>query len=121
VKIKLDENLGARGQELFTADGHDACTVLAQKLQGSTDDKLFAACGQEERCLVTLDLDFASPLRFSPKNSAGIIVLRLPAQPSHPLLCQTIRTLLDGLKKETVTGKLWIVEPSRIRIHVEGP
>jgi predicted nuclease of predicted toxin-antitoxin system len=119
AKFKLDENLGKRGQEMFAAVGHDACTVLAQKLQGATDEELFAACGRERRCLVTLDLDFASPLRFPPKGSPGIIVLPLPAQPSHQLLCQSIQNAINALKKEAIEDTLWIVEPGRIRIHLE--
>jgi len=106
---------------MFAAAGHDASTVLAQKLPGATDEEIFGVCCREKRCLVTLDMDFSSVLRFPPQDSAGIIVLRLPAQPSPTLLCQTILTLLEGLKKEKVTGKLWIVEPGRIRIHVAGP
>jgi len=119
MKFKLDENFGSRCLDLFAAAGHDACTVWAQKLPGATDDQLFSVCLAEGRALVTLDLDFSNLLRFPPGESAGLAVLRLPARPSLALLSQTVQTLLDGLGREPITGKLWIVEPGRIRVHDE--
>lgn len=117
MRFKLDENFGTRCLDLFAAAGHDACTVWSQQLHGATDDQLFSVCLTEGRALVTLDLDFTNLLRFPPARIAGLAVLRLPARPSHTLLRQTVQTLLDGLDREPITGKLWIVEPGRIRIH----
>ena len=117
MKFKLDENFGAQCLDLFVLAGHDACTVQEQQLQGATDDWLFAVCLAEGRALVTLDLDFTNLLRFQPALSAGLAVLRLPARPSFALLRQAVQTLLDGLRREPIAGKLWIVEPGRIRVH----
>jgi predicted nuclease of predicted toxin-antitoxin system len=117
MRFKLDENFGTRCLDLFVAAGHDACTVRTQQLQGTTDEQLFSVCLAEGRALVTLDLDFTNLLRFPPNQSAGLAVLRLPARPSLALLRQTVQTLLDGLGREPITGKLWIVEPGRIRVH----
>lgn len=64
MKIKLDENLGQRGAELFRAAGHDVATVPGQGLCSASDRELIMACKAEKRCLVSLDLDFANPLVF---------------------------------------------------------
>ncbi len=66
MKLKLDENLGNRGAELFRAAGHEVATVSEQLLTSASDEKLINTCHAEQRCLITLDLDFSNPLRFAP-------------------------------------------------------
>ena len=78
MKIKLDENLGQRGADLFRTAGHDVATVPDQKLTSAPDHDVIAACHAEQRCLVTLDLDFSNPLRFPPWDFSGIEVLHMP-------------------------------------------
>ena len=117
MRFKLDENFGARTQQFFRASGHEVRTVVEQDLQGSSDHDLFAACAREQRCLVTLDLDFANVLRFPPDKVGGIAVIRLPQNPSLALLEGLIRQLLRMVGKEPLNQKLWIVETGRIRVH----
>ena len=37
MKLKLDENIGCRGQEILRAEGHDVSTVTQQNLTSSAD------------------------------------------------------------------------------------
>lgn len=116
MKFKLDENFGIRTQKLFHAAGHDAQTVRDQRLQGCSDHYLYEVCCAEERCLVTLDMDFADVTRFPPANSNGIAVIRVPRNPSI-MLEQLIRQFLQALIQMPIENRLWIVEVGRIRIH----
>ncbi|MBI5486248.1 MAG: hypothetical protein HY905_02830 [Deltaproteobacteria bacterium] len=70
----------------------------------------------EARTLVSLDLDFANPLRFPPGGTAGIVVVRVP-RPLLSLIEETLRAALPRLRQETLAGRLWIVEPGRIRLY----
>jgi predicted nuclease of predicted toxin-antitoxin system len=117
MKFKLDENFGTRTQQLFHAAGYDIQTVRDQGLQGYSDQHLSEIYYTEQRCLVTLDLDFADVTRFPPARTSGIVVIRVPRNPSLALLEQIVRQFLQALARVPVEKKLWIVEIGRIRIH----
>jgi predicted nuclease of predicted toxin-antitoxin system len=116
LKFKLDENLDFRLAAAIQEKGFDGDTVLDETLSGISDDGLFEVCKKSDRVLITLDLDFANPLRFPPRCAPGIMVLR----PQNPKLEQ-VRSLLFNalarLKEESIEGRLWIVEPGRVRIY----
>jgi predicted nuclease of predicted toxin-antitoxin system len=116
-EVKLDENFGTRTQRIFLAADHDVQAVRDEGLQGSSDQHLYDVCRLEQRCLVTLDLDFADTIRFQPMQEAGIAVIRLPRNPSLPLLEQLVRQFLEMLTKMSISGRLWVVEIGRIRVH----
>lgn len=79
MKFKLDENFAGRTVRLFRERKLDVETVRDEELEGATDQTLFEACVQERRCLVTLDLNFSNVIRFPPKETTGIAVIRVPS------------------------------------------
>ena len=117
MRLKLDENLGQRGAFLLRRAGHDVVTVFDQGLQSTFDPDLIEVCRTEDRCLVTLDLDFSNPLRFNPEDYAGIVVLRLPARATPQNLLDAFETLIGALLIEEVIGKLWIIQRGQLRIY----
>jgi len=116
MRFKLDENLDRRAAKLLEEKGHDAKTVVDQALGGAADPHLAEVCRREQRCLVTLDLDFSNILAYPPENYAGIIVLRPPST-----ILRLQRALIEEFAERLGTlpleGCLWIVEVGRIRIH----
>lgn len=116
MRFKLDENLDGRLAELLTERGHEADSVVAEGLGGSSDEQRFKKCVEDRRVLVTLDLDFADPLRFAPAKGAGIMVLR-PRRNTLALIRETLAATLPELERDQIEGALWIVEPGRVRMH----
>ena len=119
VKLKLDENLGRRWSEQLRNAGHDVHTIWDEQLSGAHDADVLAAAVDEGRALVTLDLDFANPLRFPPDTTAGIAVLRLRDHSGRDELDALIGALARALEGSDPTGHLWIVDRARVRQYEE--
>lgn len=115
MRLKLDENLGAYCAELFRSAGHDIATVPEQDLCSSKDSKILEVCRAEERCLVTLDLEFGNPLIFNPAENQGVAVLRLPPKSTFQDLVDNVRTLIEGLARKEIGGRLWIIQRGKLR------
>ena len=116
MRFKLDENLDLRLVPLLEESRHDVDTVHGERLTGSQDDVIYEACVHSGRVLVSLDLDFANPMRFPPGETPGIVIVR-PARPLLPLIRATLAAALPELTARSLAGKLWIVEPGRIRLY----
>ena len=114
--FKLDENLPSEATELFRKAGHDALSVLDQLLGGHADDELTVICKQEQRALVTLDLDFSDIRAYPPEEHTGIVVLRLNSQ-AKPHVLDVLERLTPSFNEEPLAQKLWIVSESMIRIR----
>lgn len=117
MKFKLDENLGPSIQSIFQEHGHDCATAREEGLGGADDPKMLQAAIAEDRILVTNDHDFGNVLAYPPDDTAGIVVLNPPGRVSSRLLRRLVLALLGALSRENVHGRLWIVEPGRIREH----
>ncbi|MCI0528220.1 MAG: DUF5615 family PIN-like protein, partial [Nitrospira sp.] len=116
MNFKIDENLPLEIAAFLTEAGHSAITVFDQSIGGSTDSKVMTVCIQEDRALVTLDLDFSDIRSYPPRNFPGIIVLRAVNQSKWSLI-ELSRQILPVLATESLKGQLWIVEPGRVRIR----
>jgi predicted nuclease of predicted toxin-antitoxin system len=117
MRFKLNETFGSRSARLFPEAGHEVETVFKEGLSGASDELIFETCIQEKRCLLSLDLDFADVVRFPPHKTAGVAVLRIPKGASLSLLEKFVSDLLSMLDAQPITGRLWIVEAGRIRVH----
>ena len=116
MQLKLDENLSPDFREPLVRAGHDVATVYEQRLGGADDPKVAEGCKREGRCLVTADQDFAQIIDYPPEQFAGIVVLRHP-QPTLQGMRDLVAQLAVAVERESPIGRLWIVEPGRIRIH----
>jgi hypothetical protein len=84
---------------------------------GADDVALYRVCRAEGRVLVTLDRDFGEILRFPPEGTAGIVVLACRGRLSPAFILKRITELVGFLRTQDISGRLWIVEPGRLRVH----
>jgi predicted nuclease of predicted toxin-antitoxin system len=116
MKFKLDENIPVEVSMLLREAGHDALSVLDQGMGGKADEHIIQVCMQEQRALITLDLDFADIKTYPPSNYHGIFVLRVKMQ-SRSKVLEVVTKLIPYLPSESIEKQLWIVEEDKIRMR----
>ena len=119
MKFKFDENLPSDLGALLRAVGHAAHSVPDEDLRGAADPSIAKVCQDEQRILITLDLDFAHIKNYPPQGYPGIIVLRLARQDRDTVLA-IIPRILTLLQTEPIAQRLWIVDDNRTRIRGEA-
>jgi len=80
MKFKIDQNLPLEFESILAANGHDAISVFNQGLIGASDERIVRICHDEQRALITADLDLSDIRAYPPQESAGYIVFRLKEQ-----------------------------------------
>ena len=116
MRFKVDENLPRETCDLLNHAGHDAISVGEQALSGADDAQVYQLCQDEQRALITLDVDFANRRAYDPTSSSGVIVLRLARQ-DKPRVLAAVARALPVLEREPLAKRLWVVEETRIRIR----
>ena len=116
MKFKIGQNLPIEAADLLAAAGHDAMTVYEQSLGGAPDERIVDVCKHEGRILITADLDLSDIRRYPPSQTPGYMVLRLPRQSKQALL-DLLAKAIPMLAARPIDGRLWIVEPDRLRIR----
>jgi len=116
MKFKIDENLPHEFSGVLRDAGHDAMTVLEEKMAGISDQDLIALCQDEDRILMSLDMDFTDIRLYPPVNCPGVLVFRLQSHDKRRLLVSLDR-ILSVLALEPISHRLWIVGEDGIRIR----
>ena len=116
MQFKVDENLPPEIADILIQNGHDATTVLQEGLGGMADPGISDVCREEQRILVTLDMDFADIREYPLGYLPGTIVMRLDSQDKATIL-DVFSEVIPHLSEDDLTGKLWLVEQGRIRIR----
>jgi predicted nuclease of predicted toxin-antitoxin system len=116
MKFKIDQNLPVEFSTILQQAGHDALTVLQQHLGGAPDPKIVAVCRQEDRTLITADLDLSNIRQYPPDQHPGFIVLRLKEQ-TKPKQIALLQRTIPLFATAPLLGRLWIVEEGKVRIR----
>jgi len=80
MKIKLDENMPIAMFELLQSAGYDVAMVIGENLSGASDDRVLRKAAEENRLLITFDVDFGDIRKYPIGSHAGIVVFRLHDQ-----------------------------------------
>ncbi len=116
IRFKVDEDLPRDIAPMLRARGHDAATVVEERLGGAPDSRVWEVAQHEHRCLVTADKGFANVSKFPPGSHSGIILLRLSRE-SRAGYIRLVDGFLARFQMDMVNGAIVSVSPDAIRVH----
>ena len=116
MKFKIDQNLPTELTTILQQAGHDALTVFQQQLGGAPDPQIVAVCEQEDRILITADLDLSDIREYPPEKHPDFIVLRLKEQ-TKPRQIALLQRTIPMFATAPLLNRLWIVEEGKVRIR----
>ena len=115
MKIKLDENLPVHLAAILINLRHDVHTIAEENLSGKSGREVWEAAQQDERFLITQDLDFSDLRRFAPGTHSGILLVRLHSPDRESL----IRRVSEVFLQEEVsnwTGCFVVATDRKVRV-----
>ena len=117
MRLLFDENLSAHSAEWARAALEmDVLDARTAGLAGKTDFEVRKFAVETKRILVTLDADFGSLVRFSPRGTPGVIWLR-PRPPTEVNIRSILANWLPKLSEIDLDERLVIVDFEKIRIR----
>jgi predicted nuclease of predicted toxin-antitoxin system len=118
LRLFLDQCVPRSVSESLQDAGHTV-DLLRSHLPINAKDPDVIKCAQRlEAVLVTLNGDFSDIINYPPSNFGGIVALQVRNHPeSLPAIIIRLLTYLgEHTEREHWSGKLFLVEPHRIRI-----
>ncbi len=94
---------------------------VARAARGSADEHVAGAARREGRVLVTFDSDFANVLAYRPAEFDGIVRVRIDPPFVSVVLAALNRVFKAFPTRESLRGRLVIVEASKFRLWDERP
>jgi len=116
VKLKRDENLSRHLRQSLSALNHDVTTAADEGLLSEPDTEVATAAKNEQRFLLTLDLEFADLRKYPPGTHPGIILFR-PRTFGPLAVNQFVEGFMSGTDLQGLAGCVVVVDPARVRVR----
>jgi predicted nuclease of predicted toxin-antitoxin system len=112
MRFLVDENLPAELADILNKMNHDAIAVVGSVLEGSEDEELWRIAHNEDRILISQDLDF--PLNLSP-TPPGLVLIRIPSRFDVDTMLTLVTDFFAGQTEESLLGKITVHAPGHTR------
>jgi predicted nuclease of predicted toxin-antitoxin system len=116
MKFLGDMGISPRTIVLLREQGYDAIHLIEQNLERMTDPNILDKARQEERILLTVDLDFAQLLAISGESLPSVILFRL-GNVSREVVNRHLFAVLNGYATELKNGVIISVSDVSIRFR----
>ena len=114
MRFLVDENLPVGVSESLRDHGHDVLHLAHSGHRGAADEEVWRLAAQEERIIVTRDLDF--PMPDSPRPP-GVVLVRVPDVFTGRQIARVISEFAASTALEQAIGAITVVSPGRVRVR----
>ena len=110
--------MGVAGRvvEWLRANGHDAVHLREQGLKRLPDSDIFKKAAEEQRIILTFDLDFGEIMALSSTHPTCVIIFRL-RNTRTPHVIARLQKVLDTSIADLVAGAVVVGEETRHRVR----
>lgn len=116
MKLKLDENLSRHLKPVLLGLGHDVLTAADENLLSHPDTEIAQAAKEEQRMLLTLDVEFADLRKYPPGSHPGVILFR-PLSLSPLSVNAFITDFVRRTDLDKLAACVAVVDPVHVRIR----
>jgi predicted nuclease of predicted toxin-antitoxin system len=116
MKFLGDMSISPRTIALLREQGYDAIHLIEENLEKMTDQNILDKARQEERILLTVDLDFAQLLAISGDSLPSVILFRL-GNVSREVANRRLLAILNDYATELSNGLIISVTDVSIRLR----
>ena len=116
IRFLLDMGLAQSTGQFLRSRGHDVVHLRDQGLERMPDDRIVAKAQEEERTIVTHDLDFGRIVALSGHSVPSIVTLRL-SNMTPARVNTALQAVLDDGAQSLERGALVTVTDGGIRIR----
>jgi predicted nuclease of predicted toxin-antitoxin system len=116
MKLKLDENLSRHLKPVLFGLGHDVLTAADENLLSHPDTEIAQAAKEEQRMLMTLDVEFADLRKYPPGSHPGVILFR-PLSLSPLSVNAFITDFVRRTDLDKLAACVAVVDPVHVRVR----
>ena len=116
IKFLADMGISMRVVEMLREKKHDVVHLREEKLHKLPYTEVFKKAVDEDRTILTFDLDFGEIVALSKGSLVSIILFRLH-NTNTPFVLKRLEQLLDESIDNLVKGTVIIVEDTRYRVR----
>jgi len=116
MKLKLDENLSRHLKPVLIGLGHDVLTAADENLLSHPDTELAQAAKEDQRMLMTLDVEFADLRKYPPGAHPSVILFR-PLSLSPLSVNAFITDFVRRTDPDKLDACVAVVDPVNVRVR----
>lgn len=117
MKFLADIGISPGAIIFLREQGYDAVHLIEQQLHRLSDTEIIAKARQEERVVLTHDLDFGDLMAANREPLPSIVIFRLPDMRPHNVN-KHLQIIVAQYQRLLETGAILSVTQSRIRVRI---
>lgn len=116
MKFLADMGISPKTVIWLKNQGFDAVHLVEQGLEKLTDEEILIKANNEQRIILTLDLDFGLLLAITKSSLPSVILFRLGNE-SREIVQTRLKEILEECQNELLSGAIISVDDDSFRIR----